>query len=197
MFIHSFRLGPLQTNCYVVSYQGRAIIIDPGDEPDAPLAYVERFGMRVERIFLTHLHHDHMGGVAASVRATGADVWANAADDFLREANVRAGQEDFSFNRGQAGMMQVIGLPCMALHTPGHTPGSMSFFFPEAEVVFTGDLIFRNGIGRTDAPYGDEAMLYESIRKRIFILPDATEIHPGHGPETTVEEEKERVYFRL
>ncbi len=195
MFIHSFVLGPLQTNCYVISSRGRAAVVDPGDDPALPLAYIRKFGFRVEHILLTHLHHDHMGGVAPVVEATDAPVLAGAADSFLLEANVRAGQTGFAFTPVAAGMLRIIGLPCMVLETPGHTPGSLSFFFPEADVVFTGDLIFHRGIGRTDHPYGDGPTLFDSIRRRIFILPDDTEIHPGHGPETTVAREKARRVF--
>ena len=196
MVIVSFPLGPAQTNCYALSTGRLGAIVDPGPNPAPVLGYLEETGIRVGHILLTHLHWDHIHGVAEIQDATGAVVLANPRDAFLTREAVGRGTgrgvppvPDFDFQSLEPGKTSFFGEPCIVLDTPGHSPGGLSFFFPLAGAVFPGDLIFHRSVGRTNLPGGDTKQLFRSIRERIFILPGDTEIHPGHGPMTTVAEE--------
>ncbi len=203
LFVRSFVMGPLRSNCYFVSAAGQAVVIDPGGDPAPVLAQLPMSRARLSAILLTHLHYDHILGVAALGRATGAPVFASPLDAFLRDApmggrgpaGTSPGQgfppvPAFDFEPLAPGRLTVCGHPVLVLDTPGHTPGGLSFFFPFAGVVFVGDLLFHRSVGRTDWPGGDAATLFASIRERVFSLPDDTEIFPGHGPPTTVGLEK-------
>lgn len=190
----------LHTNCYLVfdEQTRQAVVIDPGGSADAVLARIRALRLEVVRILNTHAHFDHIAGNGAVQSATGADIAAHRASEPLYRS------------RGGAGFFGIF-LPAPAmptqwledgdeirfgnealtvLHTPGHTPGCVTFWSPEHGAAFDGDVLFRAGVGRTDLPGGDFAQLMESIRSRILTLPDETVLYPGHGPETTVGEER-------
>lgn len=193
MDITTFALGPLQTNGYLLAHAGRALFVDPGGDPAPVLDALQKRGLALETIVLTHLHFDHAYGVAALAAATGAPVLANPADEYLLESWLGRGGEmgvpevqDYAYQPLAAGETAFLGLACRVLATPGHSQGSLTLYFPEAGAAFVGDLIFQRSIGRTDFPGGDTDTLLASVRDKIFTLPPDTRLYPGHGPATTV-----------
>lgn len=197
MQVETFPLGPLETNSYLAWKDGKAVAVDVGGNPSPMLRFVQAHGLTITHILLTHLHFDHTFGVQALCEATGAPVLAAELDTDIFESELAQGGfmgfpkvKAYTFTPLAEGAHQFMDLPCRVFATPGHMPGSLSFYFPDAGVVFVGDLIFYRSVGRTDFPKGDHATLVESVRTKIFTLPGATVIYPGHGPETTVEAEK-------
>ena len=195
--IRMFPLGPLQTNCYVVARNGDALVIDPGGSPDAVLDYATTHGLRIQGILNTHLHFDHLYGNQALHRATKAPILVPEKDVPLLSSGLGSGNymglpkvEPFTYQTIDEGELTLIGLQCQALFTPGHSPGSLSYYFPELGAVFVGDVLFAGSIGRTDFFGGDLETLLASVRSRLFNLPPATTVYPGHGPATTIQDEQ-------
>ncbi|SFA70518.1 Glyoxylase, beta-lactamase superfamily II [Cohnella sp. OV330] len=196
----AFPLGPLQTNAYVVvdATRTRAIVIDPGTADPALLRKVA--GLQVEAILLTHAHFDHIGGVDELRAKWSCPVYLHPLEkDWLTDpakngsarwsdvtAPVKSGPPDHSLEDGQK--LQLIGETFEVRHTPGHSPGSVSFVC--GDLLFAGDALFRRSVGRTDLPGGHQDTLAKSIRSKLYALPDDTLVLPGHGPETTIGEEK-------
>ena len=196
--VETFVLGPEETNSYLLHAGGKGVVVDADVEPEPLARRIEELGLELEGIYVTHFHLDHIGGVGELRARFGAPVFASGGDAFLRDYPLERGGfsdfaelADFPFEPIGPGRRTVLGQPMLVLDTPGHTPGSLSYFFPAAGCVFVGDLIFMIAVGRTDLPRGDGPQLLDSIRSRIFILPDATRIYPGHGPMTTVIHEKQ------
>lgn len=195
--IETFILGPDETNCYLISSGKRCVVIDAGVEPQRLIERISELGLTLEGIFITHFHLDHVGGVRQLVDHFAAPVYASEKDQFLKEISFEAEglrefseHVDFPFQVLEPGRMSVLGQTMMVLDTPGHTPGSLSFFFPAAGCVFVGDLIFMIAVGRTNLPRGSSSDLLVSVRSRIFVLPEETWIYSGHGPRSTVKHEK-------
>ncbi|RQD57678.1 MAG: MBL fold metallo-hydrolase [Desulfonatronovibrio sp. MSAO_Bac4] len=192
-----FNLGPLETNCYLL-YKGKeAIVIDPGGDPEVLLDYINNNGLTLKAILNTHLHFDHIQGNAELSSQTKAPVLSPEKDRFLLSEEVGAGgfmglpkTPEFEFQNLESGETSFLGSTCHILNTPGHTPGSLSFFFPDLEGVFVGDLLFHRSVGRTDFPGGDAEVLKQSAREQIFVLPDNTTIYSGHGLDSRVLDEK-------
>lgn len=197
MQIETFALGPLSTNCFVLAHQGRALAVDPGGNPLVVLEFLADNGLTLAMILNTHLHFDHILGNQALSKSTGAKIFANPADRFLMQTEVGRGGmmglpivPDFEFEDLLPGEITPLGLACSVLATPGHSPGSLTFHFPDASAAFVGDLIFQRGVGRTDFPGGSMDALLTSVREKIFTLPGRTVLYPGHGGETTVDDER-------
>ncbi|MBS3779917.1 MAG: MBL fold metallo-hydrolase [Desulfovermiculus sp.] len=197
MDVHAFPLGPLQTNCFVAVDQTRALAIDPGGDPAALVTFLKSKGLSLEAIVNTHFHFDHILGNSALQEATQAPIYGPQDDDFLLKAQEGGGGmmgfpkvPPFEYQPLQPGETEFLSQKCMVLHTPGHTPGSLSLYFPDSKALFAGDLIFQGSIGRTDFPGGSLEALLQGVREKIFTLPGETVIYPGHGPQTTVENEK-------
>lgn len=197
-----FVLGPVQTNAYLIadSETGAAAVIDPAWEGDTLLTEAGRRGWRIEQVWVTHAHFDHIGGLPDLL--AGLDpaplLALHPLERPLWDAGGGASLFGFSLpplpnptldlSHGQA--LQ-LGRFCVEVrHAPGHTPGLCVFYCAEAGVCFCGDLVFQGSVGRTDLPGGDWEALTESIRAQIFTLPDDTRLLSGHGDETTVGEEK-------
>jgi len=196
MRVRTFSLGPLETNAYVLDNAGRALAIDPGGDPAEVVAYLQAESLVLETILATHLHFDHIHGCSALAEATGAPIMGSPDDEFLLATPVGGGGfmgfpkvSEFVLTPLSEGPATLIGLECRVLSTPGHTPGSLSFHFPQARAVFVGDLLFWRSIGRTDFPGGSLENLQHSVREKIFSLPKETVVYAGHGPETSVGEE--------
>jgi glyoxylase-like metal-dependent hydrolase (beta-lactamase superfamily II) len=192
-----FPLGVLSTNCYLVYSDKEAVAIDPGGEASEVLNFLEQNNLTLTHIFNTHLHFDHIQGNASLSKATGVTIWASEKDKYLLESELGLGgfmdfpeTPEFSFQNLEPGPLQVLDTTCEVLSTPGHSPGSLSFYFPAIKAVFVGDLIFFRSIGRTDFPGGDQEVLIKSAREKILTLPSETIIYSGHGEATTVGEEK-------
>lgn len=193
-------VGILATNCYSVLCESgkRAAVIDPGGDPEAILGPLDEAGATVTAILLTHGHVDHIGGLTVLAERTGAPIHIHPEDAALLTAveeefrslipdNYRPPAETIPLADGQR---LAVGELCIGvLHTPGHTRGSCSFLL-EAKHLFTGDLLFAGSVGRTDLAGGDWLSLARSLRERILALEDDTLIHPGHGEETTLADEK-------
>jgi len=197
MKVETFPLGPLQTNSYLACSGGLAAAFDVGGDPAPMLDYLRKNSLTLTHILATHLHCDHLYGVAALAGATGAPVWASPADRFLMDTELGGGGlmglpmvAPFTFADVSPGEAVLAGRPCRILATPGHSPGGLSCYFPEDGVVFVGDLLFSRSVGRTDFPGGDSDALLASVKARIFTLPGDTAVYPGHGPATTVAEER-------
>ncbi len=197
MEVVRFILKPMDTNCYVLYKNNRGIVIDPGGDVGSPLRFIEEKRLEIEYILNTHLHFDHTLGNKELKEKTGAKILANKSDLYLLETELGKGgifglpvSEPFNFEEIDEGEYKFIGEKCKVLSTPGHTPGSLSFYFPEEKVIFVGDLIFRHSVGRTDFPGGDFEILRKSIKEKVLTLPEDTIIYPGHGEITTVGEEK-------
>ncbi|BDQ37448.1 MBL fold hydrolase [Pseudodesulfovibrio nedwellii] len=196
--VETFVLGMEETNCYLLSVDGEAVVIDVGTEPQRLIQRIKELGLKLTGIYITHFHIDHVGGVQELLQECPAPVFISGVDEFMKDLSLEAGgcRElveflEFPFEEIAPGRRKVLGHDMLVFDTPGHTPGSLSFFFPAAGCVFVGDLIFMIAVGRTDLPRGSSSELLRSIRSRIFILPDTTRIYSGHGPMTSVIHEKE------
>lgn len=197
MEIKSFALGPLETNCYLLSHEGKAVVLDPGGDPAEVLEYLKENSLELTHILNTHLHFDHTYGNAALSSATGIKVLAAEDDRPLLSTELGRGGmmglpvvEDYEYTVLEPGEHEFAGLPCTVSSTPGHSSGSLSFYFPDAGSCFVGDLIFYRSIGRTDFPGGSLEVLKQAVVDKIFPLPGETRLFPGHGPDTTVEDER-------
>ena len=196
--IHTIVVGALQTNCYILQSNHGAIIIDPGDEPERIVRFLNDIKVEPSQIIATHTHFDHVLGVD-SIRAKLNVPFLIHRDDLsmLESMQNRVHQfmgfdvppppkVDMYLKDGD--LLNVGDETIRVLHTPGHSPGSISL--SGDGYVFTGDALFNQSIGRTDLPGGDLKTLINSIRERLFKLDDATTVYPGHGPETTIGDEK-------
>lgn len=182
-------VGPLRVNCYLLAAEGapEAAVIDPGDEAEAILARARDEGLQVRAVLLTHAHWDHIGAVAEVAEATGAPVMLHRADQPLLDAwSPRPVQPACFLDQGDE--VRVGAVRLQVLHTPGHTPGGLCFL--AGRHLFTGDTLFAGAVGRWDFPGGSEAALRRSLRERILVLPDDLSVHPGHGPDTTIGDER-------
>jgi glyoxylase-like metal-dependent hydrolase (beta-lactamase superfamily II) len=197
MRIERLALGPLQTNCWLVSddADGPVLVIDPGGNADALLREIgER---EVAGVVLTHGHFDHLGAVGEVIEATGAPLSVHEADAESITDAMGTGGAPFGFQETAPPADHVLvegdtvaagNVELEVLHTPGHTPGSICLLGDGH--LFSGDTIFQLGVGRTDFPGGDARALKTSIAERLAPLPDGTEVHPGHGPDTTIGHER-------
>lgn len=201
MIHETLPLGVFECNCTILGdpESGRAIIFDPGDDVEQILAVLARRRLKLEQILLTHAHIDHVGAVAPLKREFDLPVWMHQADQVLYDRlDVQAGwagmptPERVAIDRylEDHETLSFLGLDIHVLHTPGHSPGSVSFYIPALSKVISGDALFRNSIGRTDLPGGNYDQLIRAIQTRLLTLPEETSVFPGHGPSTTIGYEK-------
>lgn len=193
LHVITMELGALETNCYLVHDGREALVIDPGGEPEKVLTLLRDAKLTLRTIVNTHLHFDHIQGDAGLADATGAPILASSRDGFLLDTELGGGgmmgfprTPVFSFEPLDEGEQTWLGATCRVLATPGHSPGSLSLYFPDLGAVFAGDLLFYRSVGRTDFPGSSERDLLRSVRTKIFTLPAETVVYPGHGPQTTV-----------
>jgi len=201
MICDSLEVGPLGVNCFILGCEEtrEGVIIDAGGDAEEIIAAVERRGLTIVHILNTHGHFDHIGANRAVKEHFGVDLLIHAADAPMlsRAADVARGYGIPGENSPQPdafltdGMEITFGKQHMTvLHTPGHTPGGCCFYLQEEKKVITGDTLFADSIGRTDLPGGSHEQLLESVRTKLFTLPDDVVAYPGHGPETTIGHEK-------
>lgn len=203
MTVHVLPAGPIPTNAYLIteSSRGEAVLIDaPGEIWPKVSAILGKEKCRLAGLWITHGHWDHTQGAAEVVRATGVPVTAHAADQVMIETPevMRAflipgiKLEGVKVDRWVKGgeRIEALGEEAEVRHVPGHCPGNVLFYFKSKGLAFVGDALFRGSVGRTDLPGGNFAELERSIRGQIYTLPDETIVHSGHGPETSVGEEK-------
>jgi len=194
-------LGPLQTNCYILVCEEtmETAVIDPSWNGRGIAATLDERGYNLTHILLTHTHFDHIAGLAELKAEKPAPIYVHPeALDMLHEATMRGALWNIRFPSppppdemlAEGQVLQIGRLIVRVLFTPGHAPGHVSFYLPEHSLVFDGDVLFQQSIGRTDLPGGDMELLLRSIREQLLTLPDETQVLPGHGPATTIGEEK-------
>jgi len=202
VIVERLTLGPLDTNCYLVSQQrgSEIIVVDPAGDADALLAAIG--GRSVRMVVLTHCHFDHLGAASALVGATSAPLAVHDRDaDFITDATGTGGlmwgfeqvAPPATIRLTADDVVEAEGLELVVLETPGHTPGSICLLGDRH--LFAGDTLFAGSVGRTDFPRGDARDLSQSIRTQLAPLSDETVVHPGHGPDTTIGEERRRNPF--
>jgi hydroxyacylglutathione hydrolase len=201
MDVRMFTVGPIAENSYVFrrDTSDRALIVDPGDEPQKLLGAVEQLGLTLEGILLTHTHFDHIGAVAPVAKATGAEVWVPETEKFvLADINsfvpwpgfgpFESDDAEHTIQGGER--LELAGFEIDVLFTPGHSPGHVTFSIPDEQAVFSGDVLFQGSVGRTDLPGGDWDTLLESIRTLVESLPPETAVYPGHMGITSLGAER-------
>ena len=201
MILRALMVGQIKTNCYLVGCPRthEALIIDPGGDAKDILSAVRELGVQVRQIALTHFHFDHVLAAGPVRSATAASLLIHQDDAqhltnppalfrFFVPGTPRGLVADRTLQDGDT--LTVGELTVKVLHTPGHSPGGISLWLPGEGVVFSGDALFREGLGRTDFPGSSHKVLMESIRNKLFTLPDETVVYPGHGPETTIGHER-------
>ena len=201
-------VGPLQCNCSVIGDESthEAMVIDPGDEIDEVMAIVRRHGLTVKQIVVTHAHIDHVGGAMKLRRLTNAPVLLNQNDyALLKMLDVQAAwigmqtpeNVEIDQNLSDGDTVKAGNLQANVMHTPGHTQGSVCLYFPLQQKLIAGDTLFAGSIGRTDLPGGSYEKIMSSLHQRVLSLPDETEVVPGHGPITSIGEERRSNPFLL
>lgn len=193
-------VGPIQTNCYILYHENtkECLIIDPGFEAETIISHVRKKALLPTGILLTHGHFDHIIAAddvrkafqikiyaASAERELLADGTLNASNQFTKAVVLEA---DEWLDDHQE--LEFLGQTMKCILTPGHTSGGMCYYFPKAGILFSGDTLFQESIGRTDFPTGSMSQLIRSIRERLFVLPDAVQVYAGHGPMTSIQVEK-------
>ncbi len=195
-------VGPLQCNCSIIGDEAtrQAMVIDPGDDIDDVLAILGKHNLEVKQIVITHAHIDHVGGAMKLRAATGAPILLNQNDlALLKMLDAQAawvgmaapGQVEIDQSVGNADTVRAGSLSANVLETPGHTEGSICLYFPAENKLIAGDTLFAGSIGRTDLPGGSFEKIIRSLHQTVLALPDDTVVVPGHGPLTTIGEERE------
>ena len=205
MIIETLVVGAYEVNCYLLNGGERAALaIDPGHEAERIRAQLHSRGWDLAAVLLTHGHADHLcglGGLLGGARPPPVYLHAQDARWAFSERNRIA--LDYEGLAAPPATLQPVtdgqtlelgGLTCRVIATPGHSPGGVCYYFPEPAALFSGDTLFQGTVGRTDLPGGDGRMLAASLRQ-LARLPDATRVYPGHGPATTLAEEKRSNFF--
>ncbi|MFC7060621.1 MBL fold metallo-hydrolase [Halobacillus seohaensis] len=199
-------LGPMGTNAYVITERKQALIIDPGGDFEELDQKIKEKELTVIAILLTHAHFDHIGAVEEARNAYNVPVYLHEAEkNWLMDSSLN-GSAHFQMGEitaspadqyFEAGQMELGPFSFEVRHTPGHSPGSVSFVFRKQRFTVAGDTLFQRGIGRTDLPGGKRKELMDSITNQLFSLRNDMRIYPGHGMPTTIEEEKnENPFFK-
>jgi hydroxyacylglutathione hydrolase len=195
-------VGPLQCNCSIIGDETtrEAMVIDPGDDIEDVIALIAKHHLTVKQIVITHAHIDHVGGAMKLRAATGAPILLNQNDyALLKMLDMQAtwvgmaspGKVEIDQSVGTSDTVKAGSLVAEVIHTPGHTEGSVCLYFPLEKKLIAGDTLFAGSIGRTDLPGGSFEKIINSLHEKVLALPDETVVVPGHGPLTTIGEERE------
>jgi glyoxylase-like metal-dependent hydrolase (beta-lactamase superfamily II) len=201
MILELLTVGPFQENCYVIGDEETATgaVVDPGDEAARIALAVEQTNLEIGQILITHAHIDHVGAVAALVDEYACPVLMHAeAEPMLKQLPTQALMMGLKFGKvptvdryvGDEEVLEVGGLKLKSLYTPGHAPGHLAFYLESEALVLSGDALFAGSVGRTDLFGGSMDVLMQSINERLLTLPDETSVYPGHGPQTTIGDER-------
>jgi len=199
-------VGPLQCNCSIIGDETthEAMVIDPGDDIEDVVTILRQNKLEVKQIVITHAHIDHVGGAMKLRALTGAPILLNQNDyALLKMLDVQAswlgmatpGEVAIEASIADGDSLQAGSLKANVMHTPGHTEGSVCLYFPAEKMLIAGDTLFARSIGRTDLPGGSFEKIMRSLHERVLTLPDETVVIPGHGPRTTIGEEREENPF--
>lgn len=202
MKIKTLVVGPLAVNCYILYDEEAGVLIDPGEEAEKILGFIDSEGITLTHIINTHGHFDHIGANGRLKEETGALLLVHKADvEYLEHADIAASafgltaepspEPDRLLDDGDVIEAGTVGLE--VIHTPGHSPGGICLLTNHR--LFTGDTLFAGSIGRTDLVGGSHETLLKSVRSRLFALGDTVEIFPGHGPASTIGHEKKHNPF--
>jgi hydroxyacylglutathione hydrolase len=208
LILETFPVGPLQCNCTILGDPAthEAIVIDPGEEIERIHRRLTGLGLKLTQILITHAHIDHIGGALKLKSLTGAPILLNENDlpllKMMEEQAGWLGVETPETEAPDASLADglTVGLenyPAQVMHTPGHTQGSVCLYFKPLQLLVAGDTLFAGSIGRTDLPGGDGRQILQSIHQRLLVLPEETTVLPGHGPLTTIGDEKMRNPFLI
>ena len=204
MILEIIHVGPMEANCYILAARENspAVIIDPGAQERKIRQHLEEYGLKPGLVVNTHGHYDHIG----CDDKFGVPVYVHSADlPLLRDAELNLSgffalayevkSEIKTLEDGQ--IIECAGVELKALHIPGHTPGGIALLMqkPENNIVFTGDTLFCQSIGRSDLAGGNESLLIKYIKEKLLTLPDDTIVYPGHGPSSTIGNEKKHNPF--
>lgn len=201
MIFDIVEVGPLGVNCCLLGCEetGQGIVVDPGGDVDRILIAIQKRNLTIRTIINTHGHFDHVGGNRQLKDATAAELLIHQADEpMLSRVAAVAGMYGMSAQNSPApdrfledGIVVEFGSHSLqVIHTPGHTPGGCCLYLVSEQLLISGDTLFADGVGRTDLPGGSHEQLVNSIRSKLFTLPDQTVVWPGHGPSTTIGHEK-------
>ena len=200
MIVKQLPVGPIQTNCYLAGCEKtkEGVVIDPGDEAERILAEVKEAGLTIKYILNTHAHFDHVMANRALVEATKAPLVLHPLDLPLLRQNGGASffgveapsSPDPDMELAEGDEIKFGEHTFQVFFTPGHTVGHVSFYEASVGIIFDGDVLFAGGIGRTDLPGGDYETLINSINEKLMVLPDETVVCSGHGPVTTIGQER-------
>jgi hydroxyacylglutathione hydrolase len=201
MILETLTVGPFHENCYVIGDQetGTGAVVDPGDEAARIALAVEQTNLEIGQILITHTHIDHVGAVAALVDEYACPILMHAeAEPMLKQLPTQALMMGLKFGKvptvnryvGDEEVLEVGNLKLKSLYTPGHAPGHLAFYVESEALVLSGDALFAGSVGRTDLFGGSIDLLMRSIDERLLTLPDETKVYPGHGPETTIGDER-------
>lgn len=200
MEVRMFTVGPVAENCFIIRRpnESKALIIDPGDEPERILQPVKELGLEIEAILITHCHFDHVGAVKAVAEATGAPVYCPEGEvHILADINAymrtpgfgpfESYEADHAVTGGQT--LELAGLTLDVIDTPGHSPGHVTYSVRDHNALFSGDVLFEGSVGRVDLPGGDWPTLLNSIRRLVEREAPEAQVFPGHGRPTTLQRE--------
>ena len=201
MKVGKFVLGPVATNCYIgINEETKeCFIVDPATCPPEFVSYIKNAGLTVKAVLLTHGHFDHIMGLDALLKEFPVPVYAHEAErevlesEQLNSSASMLGQPysfsgaDYVTNRQE---LRIAGFEILVIYTPGHTIGGCCYYIEKEKALFSGDTLFHGSVGRTDLPTGSMGQLVSSVRDRLFVLPDDTQVYPGHMEETTIGYEK-------
>lgn len=200
MQIERFIVGMVGTNCYVVSNEetSECFLVDPGAYSDKVIAYIREHELKPQAILLTHGHFDHIMGLDGVLREFPIPVYAQEEEEILlKDASYNASISygpAYTFSGASyikdGQILELAGMTIRAIHTPGHTIGGCCYYIESEHVLFSGDTLFHDSVGRTDFPTGSQSQLVRSIREKLLGLPEETVVCPGHMSETTIGHEK-------
>lgn len=202
MIHEMLRVGPLGCNCSIFGDEEtrEGLVVDPGDNIAGILAILEKHGLKVKAIFVTHAHIDHIGGAEKLKTATGAPVYMNSSDQGLYDhLDLQAAwlgmptppKTDIDTDAREGDKLRIGSTDFHVIHTPGHTQGSSCLWIPTENKLVAGDVLFRDSIGRTDLPGGSTRMMMSSLKTKVMEFPDEVMVVPGHGELTTIGREKQ------